>query len=105
MQQLMMSVIDWTACRLRCKHTQSSACCALRSEFCLLQMIRSAWLPPQVDGSALGQHMEDFYLSTLKQAVLAANPALAGQVEQALEDVAASSSSAASAAAPPAATA
>lgn len=39
----------------------------------------------QVDGSALGQHMEDFYLATLKEAVLAADPALAGQVQQALE--------------------
>jgi hypothetical protein len=93
----------------------------------------------QVDGSALGQHMEvrmrasclvpartdcdcgllcavsdihrpfcchlpaarasiavpgfkqDFYLSTLKEAVLAANPALAGKVQQALEAAAAAS--------------
>eukprot|EP00775_Hariotina_reticulata_P003437 gene3437-3709_t len=29
-----------------------------------------------IDGSALGQHMEDFYLATLKEAVLAADPAL-----------------------------
>lgn len=34
--------------------------------------------------------LQDFYLATLKEAVLAANPALAGQVQQALEEVAAS---------------
>jgi hypothetical protein len=39
----------------------------------------------QVDGSALGQHMEDFYLSTLKEAVLAADPALAGKVQRAMQ--------------------
>lgn len=33
--------------------------------------------------------MEDFYLATLKEAVLAADPALAGQVQQALEAAAA----------------
>lgn len=35
---------------------------------------------------------QDFYLDTLKQAVLAANPALTGKVQQMLEDVAASAS-------------
>jgi hypothetical protein len=43
--------------------------------------------------------LQDFYLATLKQAVLAANPALAGRVQQALEEVAASSAPAAGAAA------
>lgn len=43
----------------------------------------------QIDGSALGQHMEDFYLATLKEAVLAADPALAGKVEKALKKAAA----------------
>ncbi|KAF6250498.1 hypothetical protein COO60DRAFT_1705829 [Scenedesmus sp. NREL 46B-D3] len=38
-----------------------------------------------VDGSALGQHMENFYLATLKEAVLAADPALAGRVNTALQ--------------------
>jgi hypothetical protein len=37
-------------------------------------------------------HLQDFYLATLKEAVLLANPALAGQVQQALEEVAASTS-------------
>lgn len=41
--------------------------------------------------------LQDFYLATLKQAVLAANPALAGQVQQAMEEVAASSAPAAAA--------
>jgi hypothetical protein len=40
-----------------------------------------------VDGSALEQHMEDFYLLTLKDAVLAAAPELRGQVEQAVAAV------------------
>lgn len=43
----------------------------------------------QVDGSALGQHMEDFYLATLKEAVLAADPHLAERVTAALEAAAA----------------
>jgi hypothetical protein len=59
----------------------------------------------QVDGSALGQHMEDFYLATLKEAVLAADPALAGRVNSALQAAAdkvapASADSAAAAPAP-----
>lgn len=52
----------------------------------------------QMDGSALGQHMEDFYLATLKEAVLAANPSLAGRVEAALEAAAAASAGDAAAA-------
>jgi hypothetical protein len=59
----------------------------------------------QVDGSALGQHMEDFYLATLKEAVLAADPALAGQVNRALQaaaDKAAPTAAETSAAATPA---
>lgn len=47
----------------------------------------------QVDGSALGQHMEDFYLATLKEAVLAADPSLAQQVEAALNAAAGSGDS------------
>jgi hypothetical protein len=43
--------------------------------------------------------LQDFYLATLKEAVLVANPALAGQVQQALENVAAASAATASAAA------
>lgn len=42
---------------------------------------------------------QDFYLATLKQAVLVANPALAGELQQALEDVAAATTPAPTAAA------
>eukprot|EP00879_Flechtneria_rotunda_P023208 GHRR01024539.1.p1 GENE.GHRR01024539.1~~GHRR01024539.1.p1 ORF type:complete len:572 (+),score=242.27 GHRR01024539.1:796-2511(+) len=42
-----------------------------------------------VDGSALGQHMENFYLATLKEAVLATDPALAERVAAAMEQAAA----------------
>jgi hypothetical protein len=38
-----------------------------------------------VDGSALEQHMEDFYLMTLKDCVLAANPDMKEQVQQVIQ--------------------
>ena len=42
-----------------------------------------------VDGSALEQHMEDFYLLTLKDCVLAANPDMREQVQQVIQAAAA----------------
>lgn len=38
------------------------------------------------DGGALAQHMEDSYLITLKECVLAANPQLRGSFQRALEE-------------------
>jgi hypothetical protein len=68
--------------------------------FFKVQHLMLVWLHLllQIDGSALGQHMEDFYLATLKEAVLAADPALAGKVEKALKKAAAAATSATSAA-------
>jgi hypothetical protein len=48
------------------------------------QQHEMAVLNSLVDGSALEQHMEDFYLLTLKDCVLAAAPELRPVVEEAL---------------------
>jgi hypothetical protein len=40
-----------------------------------------------MDGSALSQHMEDFYLLTLREALLTIRPDLADDLEAALEEI------------------
>lgn len=40
-----------------------------------------------VGGAALEEHMEGFYLRTLREALLAVRPELRGQLEQALAQV------------------
>lgn len=66
-----------------CLHMQQAICINATCSPCSTAAVLFAMhaLPPQ-----------DFYLDTLKQAVLAANPALTGKVQQMLEDVAASAS-------------